>query len=152
MKQIETLLADHPDFHAFDAEERRQLAQHAHMEHFPAGSTIFQEEDEADSVLLLLGGEVAVQNTLPGRDPILIETLSDGDILGWAWMMPPFRRMSDAVAITDVEAVALDAAGVRTLCNAHPSIGYRLYQTWLPHLADRFRAQRLQLLTALSGN
>ena len=151
MNRIEALLSNHPDFHAFDGEERRKLAQHAHEETFPAGSTIFQEEDEADAVILVLEGEVAVQNAIPGRAPVLIETLGEGDILGWAWLMPPFRRMSDAIAITDVRAVALDAAGVRSLCNAHPELGYRLYQNWLPHLADRFRAQRLQLLGALSG-
>ena len=151
MERIESLLADHPDFFAFDDEERRQLARHARVESFPSGSTIFQEEDEADDVFLLLEGEVAVQNTLPGRDPVRIETLGPGDILGWAWLMPPFRRMSDAVAMTDVRAVALDASGVRTLCNAHPELGYRLYQNWLPHLADRFRAQRLQLLSALTN-
>lgn len=151
MNLIESLLADHPDFHAFDAEERRQLARHARMETFPAGSTIFQEEDVADAVILILEGEVAVQNALPDRDPVRIETLSAGDILGWAWLMPPFRRLSDAVALSDVRAVALDAAGVRALCNAHPALGYRLYQNWLPHLADRFRAQRLQLLSALTG-
>ncbi|MDV7144409.1 cyclic nucleotide-binding domain-containing protein [Tropicimonas sp. TH_r6] len=151
MNRIEELLADHPDFYAFDDLERMKLAQHARVERFPAGSTIFQEEDEAEDLVLLLSGEVAVQNTLPGREPIQIETLSGGDILGWAWLMPPFRRMSDAIALNDVEAVALDAAGVRTLCNAHPELGYRLYQRWLPHLADRFRAQRLQLLSALSG-
>ncbi len=151
MNRIEELLADHPDFHAFDDSERAKLARHARVESFPAGSTIFQEEDEAEEVILLLSGEVAVQNTLPGRDPVRIETLSDGDILGWAWLMPPFRRMSDAIALSDVRAVALDAVGVRALCNAHPELGYRLYQRWLPHLADRFRAQRLQLLSALSG-
>ena len=145
-------MAEHPDFHAFDTEERRKLARHARTERYPAGSTIFQEEDAADAVILLLEGEVSVQNALPGRDPVVIETLGAGDILGWAWLMPPFRRMSDAIALTDVKAVALDAAGVRSLCNAHPALCYRLYQNWLPHLADRFRAQRLQLLTALSGS
>ena len=43
-------------------------------------------------------------------------------MLGWAWLVPPFRRMSDALARTDVTAVALDAPQVRELCNAHPEM------------------------------
>lgn len=150
MNSIVSLLADHPDLRAFDAEDLAKLARHARIETYPTGSTIFQEEDTADEVFLLLEGEVSVQNAVPGGDPVHIETLAEGEILGWAWLMPPFRRMSDAIALTDVRAVALDAAGVRSLCNANPALGYRLYQSWLPHLADRFRAQRMQLLAALS--
>ncbi|MFD0981347.1 cyclic nucleotide-binding domain-containing protein [Tropicimonas aquimaris] len=148
--EIEALLADHPDFHQFTAAERARLATWAREERYPAGTTIFNEEDPADTVFLLLEGDVAVQNALPGGPPVIIETLHPGDMLGWAWLVPPFRRMSDAIAQTDVRAVGLDAAGVRALCNAHPEMGYRLFQNWLPHLVQRFRSQRLQILDVYS--
>jgi CRP-like cAMP-binding protein len=150
--EIEALLADHPDFHAFTATERARLAACAREERYASGTTIFNEDDVADSVFLLLEGDVAVQNALPGRPPVIVETLHAGDMLGWAWLVPPFRRMSDALAQSDVRAVGLDAAGVRALCNAHPDMGYQLYQHWLPHLVERFRSQRLQILDIYARN
>lgn len=146
LQEIEALLANHPEFHKFSATERTRLADCAHEEIYAAGTTIFNEDDPANTVFLLLEGDVDVQNTLPTRRPVVLETLGPGDMLGWAWLVPPFRRMSDALARTDVRAVALDAPRVRALCNAHPGMGYRLYQTWLPHLVERFRAQRIQML------
>ncbi len=149
-RDVERLLAEHPDFHAFDAAERQKLASHAAEETYVAGTTIFMEDDAADSVMLILEGQVDVQTALTGQTPIVVERLGPGDMLGWSWLLPPFRRMSDALATSDVRVVALDATGVRSLCHVHPDLGYRLYQAWLPHLADRFRAQRLRLLALLA--
>ena len=151
LRDIETLLADHPEFHHFSATERSRLAECAREERYAAGTTIFNEDDPADAVFLLLDGEVEVVNSLPGQPPVVFERLGAGDMLGWAWLVPPFRRLSDALARTDVKAVALDAPRVRELCNAHPEMGYRLYQTWIPHMVERFRAQRTRILEFHAG-
>ena len=49
-----------------------------------------------------------------------IETLHDGDLLGWSWLFPPYRTVFDARALGDVRTVAFDGACLRGKCEAGP--------------------------------
>ncbi|WP_325063334.1 cyclic nucleotide-binding domain-containing protein [Halovulum marinum] len=107
---------------------------------------MFAEGDPAGKVFLLRQGDVAVEIATSERSPIIVETLHAGDVLGWAWMVPPYRHMSDARAVSDVRAVSLGATCMRAKCDANPVLGYRMFQHLLPHMAARVQVLRLQLL------
>jgi CRP/FNR family cyclic AMP-dependent transcriptional regulator len=140
------LLASHPVFKDFDEATLALLAGCARNEHFAAGSTIYGESDGADKVYILRHGDVAVEIATPERAPLIVETLHAGDVLGWSWMVPPYRHMSNARALADVRAVSLDAICLRGKCDENPILGYRMFQHLLPHMARRVTALRLQLL------
>ena len=143
---IDRILADHPVFSAFDAETLQLLAGCARNEQFAQGQTLFREGDVAEKVYILRRGDVAIEVAAPERPALIVETLHPGDVVGWSWMVPPYRSMSDARAVTEVSAVSLDANCVRGKCDEHPELGYQMFKSWLPHLTKRVRAQRLQLL------
>jgi len=143
---IEEILAEHPVFRSFDADTQKLLAGCGRNEHFAAGDTIFREGEDTEKVYILRTGDVAIEIAAPERAPMIVETLHAGDVLGWSWLVPPYRSMSDAVALTDVRAVSLEANCVRGKCDENPALGYQMFQNWLPHLTKRVRAQRLQLL------
>jgi CRP-like cAMP-binding protein len=77
---------------------------------------------------------------------LTVETVHPGDVLDWSWLVPPYRTMSDARAVTDVAALRLDAACVRRKCDEAPALGYQMFKLWMPHLARRLRVQHMQLL------
>ena len=143
---IEEILSEHPVFKAFDKETLGLLAGCARNEHFRAGDRIFTEGDPADKVYLIREGDAAVEIATSERAPIIVETLHAGDVLGWSWMVPPYRHMSDARAMTEIRAVSLGADCMRTKCDDNPVLGYRMFQHLLPHMAVRVRALRMQLL------
>jgi CRP/FNR family cyclic AMP-dependent transcriptional regulator len=143
---VEEILAEHPVFKDFDQATIDLLAGCARNEHFRPGQTIFCEGDSADKVFLLREGDVAVEVSAPQHDPLIVETLRSGDVLGWSWLMPPHKHMSDARALNDVRALSLDATCLRTKCEQNPVLGYQMFQHFIPHLAVRFRALRMQLL------
>lgn len=143
---FEEILAEHPIFMGFDAETIALLAGCAKNERFAAGSTIYAEGDPADRVYILRRGDVAVEICSPEQEPIIIETLHEGDVLGWSWMVRPYCCMSNARAVTAVSAISLDANCMRAKCDENPALGYAMFQHWLPHLAARVRSLRLQLL------
>lgn len=146
IREIAEILTGQPVFAGFDAETMALLAGCARNERFAPGSMIFREGDAADKVFILRKGDVAEEIATPAHEPMIVETLHAGDILGWEWLVPPYRSLSDARALTAVSAVSLDAACLRRKCDANPVLGYRMFQHWLPHLTRRVRAQRLQLL------
>ena len=143
---IEEILSDHPVFRDFDATTLALLVGCARNEHFHAGDRIFAEDDPADRVFILRYGDVAVEIATPERAPIIVETLHPGDVLGWSWMVPPYRHMSDARALTDIRAVSLGADCIRKKCDDNPVLGYQMFSHLLPHMALRLRTLRLQLL------
>jgi len=143
---IEEILSEHPVFKAFDKETLELLGGCARNEHFRAGDRIFAEGDSADKVFLLRKGDVAVEIATSERAPIIVETLHPGDVLGWSWMVPPYRHMSDARAMTEIRAISLGAVCTRQKCDESPVLGYRMFQHLLPHMATRVRVLRLQLL------
>lgn len=143
---IPELLAEHPILGRFDAASIELLTGCARNRHFGAGELIQREGEPADLVHVLRKGDVAIEIAAAHLSPIIVETVHGGDILGWGWLIPPYRTMYDARALTEVSCVSLDAKCLRDKCDEHPVLGYQLFKYWLPHLAARFRAQRLQVV------
>ena len=143
---IRDLLAEHPGFRDFDDEALDLIAGCGVNTRFAAGEVMFREGAPADKVLILRRGDAAIEVAAPGRGAITIETVHAGDIVDWSWLLPDRQAMADARAVTDVHAIALDAACVLGKCDDHPGLGYQMFKLWLPHLAQRIRCQRLQLL------
>jgi CRP/FNR family cyclic AMP-dependent transcriptional regulator len=143
---VRDLLAEHPLFARFDAEALDELAGCTRTEQIAKGALVLREGEAADKVFVLRSGDVAIEMAAPGRAPMIIETLHEGDILGVSWLVPPYRHMADARAMSDVRALSLDAACLRRKCDESPEIGYAFFKAWLPHVAGRMRMQRLRLL------
>jgi len=140
------ILTGHPVFREFDPQTLAVLAGCARNECFKVGDTIFGEGDPADKVFILRHGDVAIEISSAERAPIIVETLHAGDLLGWSWMVPPYRHMSDARALSQVRAVSLDANCLRGKCDENPVVGYNMFQHWLPFMAKRMASLRMQLL------
>ena len=52
------------------------------------------------------------------KGPVVIDTLNEGEVFGWSWLVPPYRYFSAARAVTPVSAIALDGACLRGKCEA----------------------------------
>lgn len=143
---LKEILANHPLFKDFDTDTLDLLVGCARNEHFRPGQPIYAEGDDAGKVFLIREGDCAVEISTPHHDPIIVETLRSGDVLGWSWMVPPYKHMSDARALNDVRAVSLDAACMRNKAEQSPALGYQMFKHFAPHMAVRFRALRMQLL------
>jgi hypothetical protein len=87
-----------------------------------------------------------VEVIAPQRGAITIETVGDGELLGWSWLIPPFQWHFDARALNLTRAIALDARCLRGKCDADPALGYELLKRFSQVMEQRLEATRLQLL------
>lgn len=148
MPQIEgldRLLAEHPFFQGFDAPALALMAGCARNERFDAGQSIFKQGDDADRFYIVRHGQVSVEICAPPKGRLPLQTLGEGEVLGWSWLVPPFTWSFDARALTLVRAISLDAPCLRRKCENNHELGYRLLQRFIPVMADRLTAARLQL-------
>lgn len=140
------ILKEHPFFADWSNDYRELLVGCAANHHFKAGEYISREGQPADKFYLIRHGSVALEFPVPGRDPMVLETLHEGDVFGWSWMVPPHKWAYDARAIELCRAVSMDAECLRGKCEADRSLGYELFRRFTPIMAARIDAARLRQL------
>ena len=113
-----------------------------------AGSWLGREGAPATEFHLVRSGSVALEMHAPGCPATRLETLGFGDLLGWSWLVPPYRWQFDALAVTAVGLFSVDAGRLRTAMAAEPSLGYPLLSRFLPLAVNRLQAARFRLMDA----
>lgn len=107
---------------------------------------IFEEGQDARGCWLIRSGRVALDTTVPGRGPVVVQTLGAGDVLGWSWLVPPRRWHFGAVTLDPCRAVELDTLRLRALADADPALGYRLALGLFEAMLARLQNTRARLL------
>ena len=143
---MEELLGGHPFFAGLDASALRLMAGCSSNVHFAEGERIFGEGEAANRFYVLRHGRVALEIYSPVRGPLVIDTMDGGEVLGWSWLVSPYRYFSDARAITPVSATALDGACLRGKCEADPELGYQLLKRVTAVMYQRLQSARVRLL------
>ncbi|HWR52833.1 MAG TPA: cyclic nucleotide-binding domain-containing protein [Bryobacteraceae bacterium] len=146
METIERILAQHPFFEGLDTGYIKLLTGCASNVRFDAGAYIFREAEEADCFYLIRQGKVALEIRAPQRPPLVIETLEEGEILGWSWVIPPYYWRFDARVVEPVRAFALDGKCLRGKCEKDHDLGYELLKRFSHIVDERLQTTRLQLL------
>jgi CRP-like cAMP-binding protein len=75
-----------------------------------------------------------------------VHSVHDGEILGWSWLVPPYRWRCSAKARELTRVIALDGRCLRQKCEEDHDLGYELLKSFADILARRLDATRLQLL------
>ncbi|HEY4389689.1 MAG TPA: cyclic nucleotide-binding domain-containing protein [Ktedonobacteraceae bacterium] len=146
MSTLEAALAEHPFFRGFDSDYLHDIVHSAVFVHYDSDACIFHEGEQATHFYLLNQGQVGLETFTADRGEIAIETIEAGEVLGWSWLFPPYRWHFSARVIKPVQAIALDAADLRKMCEEDHTFGYELVR-WVAHIiTQRLQATRLQLL------
>lgn len=113
---------------------------------FPEGKQIINRDGDAEEFFLIKNGLVTIQLNDPEEGEVDIETLSEGDPLGWSWVHPPYVWQFSARAENETNCYVFPAEELRERCQMEPELGYRIYRQLLKTVSDRLSATRLQLL------
>jgi hypothetical protein len=81
-----------------------------------------------------------------------VQTLGNGGVLGWSWLIPPYRWLFDARALTASDIIVIDGVKLRAQCDVDPSLGYTLMKRFAVLMAERLNASRLVAIKQYVGN
>jgi CRP-like cAMP-binding protein len=143
---MEEVLGSHPFFAGLNADAMRLIAGCASNVHFAEGEFLFEEGHEANQFWVIRRGRVAMQMESPGQGAIVTDTMDEGEVVGWSWLVPPYRFFADGRAVTPVSATALDGACLRGKCEADPELGYQLLKRVTSVMYQRLQSTRIRLL------
>jgi CRP-like cAMP-binding protein len=143
---LEQSLAKHPFFMDFSPGHLSSIAACANSAIFDAGTFLFREGEPASAFYAIQRGRVAIASITPHEGPVTIQTVGDGDILGWSWMLPPYRWHFGARAIEATSVIAFNAACVREQLERDHELGFRTMRRFSQVMASRLEAMSLQLI------
>ncbi|HEX7481126.1 MAG TPA: cyclic nucleotide-binding domain-containing protein [Polyangiales bacterium] len=148
---LHAYLAQHPFFKGLSAEHLDLIAAHASVAHYGAQQRVFKQDTTADKFYLLREGRVDVEIPAIASDPLTIQTLGAGRVLGWSWLIPPYRWLFDARAMTPSTIIVVDGEKLRAQCEADPRLGYELMKRFAALMAERLNASRLAAIKQYTG-
>ena len=152
MRTIAELMDELPALRSLTPSQRETLAGCARNQVFQPGEEIMREGDPADSFFIVRAGGVGITTEVPGRGELTIETLQPGELLGWSWLVEPYRNAFGARAHGTTRVLSLDAVCLRGKCEADPELGYAMLKLLAGVFAERLRDTRVRLLDLYGSN
>jgi len=146
IENLEKILVEHPFLKDLPVDHIGTVVGCASNRVFAAGEFLSREGEQADQFFLLREGRVSLEVHSPNAGALRIETLTDGDVLGWSWIIEPYRWHFDARALTRVRAIALDGKCLRGKCDSDHELGWRLLRRFARVMEQRLQSTRLQLV------
>jgi CRP-like cAMP-binding protein len=143
---MEELLLSHRLIAGLRPEDIDVIASCSRNRAFAPGEMLFREGQAADTLYLVRRGNVSVDVHQPGRGTVVIETMGAGAVVGWSWIVAPYRWTFDARAIDEVGVIAIDATCLRTKVLADPTFGVALLSRVSAEILGRLQSTRLRLL------
>jgi signal-transduction protein with cAMP-binding, CBS, and nucleotidyltransferase domain len=146
MKTIENLLEEHPFFAKLNPDFLDTISGCGQNVVFEADQEIGREGDPVNCFYVIRHGLVTIKSHVPGRAPIKIQTLQEGDILGWSWLFPPWQWQFSSQAETLTRMIQIDAKCLREKCEKDPAMGFELAKRFAKVMVERLTWTRLQLM------
>jgi len=144
--ELVSYLKAHPVFSQLAAEHVELLAKRGGEQSFAAGELLFRQQETAEQFFIVIEGTVKVE--VPAIEgPVLeVQTLEHDDVLGWSWLIPPYKWTFEAKAATDVTVLTFDGKALLKQCEKDNAFGYALMKLFAGLMSERLNAARQKMM------
>ncbi len=145
-------LRECPIFSALDDTALEEITSLAVEKQYEAGTTLFEEGDSAEELLVLQEGKVALQMILPKAlmqvsRRVTIDMVTRNEIVGWSAIVEPYIYALTAVCLQNVKALSISGNKLRWLLQDNPKIGYEVLKGLIKVVALRMDDTRQVLIS-----
>src|SRR3989338_5940552 len=113
---VSPILKNHPFFKGLKEEYADRIASYSKIESFKPGEYIFKEGGVADKFYIISRGKVNVEIQMPDSHPFSLQSLGEGDVLGWSWFIPPNQWRFSARVVEKTELIVVDGNPLKKIC------------------------------------
>lgn len=134
-------------FQKLNDDELGLIAQISCEQKATAGTQIFAEGERANHIYVLTEGKVHVMmGKDPALEPVIIDTITKGEIFGWSALVDEHSFTASAVAVSDVHLIVIDGGKLNKLCETDDRMGslirkgiLTIVSTRVAHLGRKFK-------------
>jgi CRP/FNR family cyclic AMP-dependent transcriptional regulator len=144
--KIERRLAAHPFLKGMSPHHIELLALSAMPTEFDVNQVIFRAGEAANGFYLIESGTVVLEESVFGREPVVIDVVSAGEPLGWSWLFPPYAWHFDARATELCTAICLSGIMLRQHRDEDLTLSHELFKRMSEVMVRRLQAARRKLI------
>ena len=151
-ESMPTRVALHPFLAGMSRFHLALLADCAINAHFREGQIILREKEIANRFYLIESGKVALEAKASSGEPVVIETIGSGQLLGWSWMFPPYLWHFTARALVPTTAIFFYGSILREYCERDHSLGFELFKRMSAVMMHGLQSARHKILALHSDD
>jgi signal-transduction protein with cAMP-binding, CBS, and nucleotidyltransferase domain len=136
-------------FEGMEDKELQEIAETCKVQKFKKGDQVFRAGDSAESLFLVHKGKVELRfkvSYLNVSTEISLDTVSEGEALGWSALTHPFRYTLAAFVAEDSELVQLKESDIKRICQDNSHLGYILMNNIAKIIGQRFSTIQRMLI------
>ncbi len=122
---------------------------------YEAGTTLFEEGESSEELLLVQEGKVALQVILPKAlmqvsRRITVYIVTNNEIIGWSAIVEPYVHILTAVCLQKIKVLSINGSKLRWLLQDDHEIGYEIFYKLIKVVALRLDDTRHLLISERS--
>jgi CRP-like cAMP-binding protein len=136
-------------FHDLTAPQRARLASVFTLCEYQAGQTIFEQDERARNLYLVIQGEVEVVFKPDDGPEMMVARIKPQGVVGWSAAIGSPCYTSAVRCSIDSSLLRVDRHDLRILCDMDPGLGRILLERLAIIIAERLRNTHAQVLALL---
>ncbi|SEO44928.1 Crp/Fnr family transcriptional regulator [Aquisalimonas asiatica] len=143
---VSAQLRQQPFFADLNEATIQELSQRAATLTLSRGDVLFRQGEVSDVFYLVTSGEILIEIPAISGPALEIQRLTEGQILGWSWLIPPYKWTFQARAESDTELLTFDGAAILAHCEEDPAFGYAVLKKFSALMSERLEAARRRMM------
>lgn len=148
---LATRVALHPFLAGMNHAQVALLTDCAMAANYKKGEVLLRQGEFANRFYLIESGSVALESRADPDEPVIVDTITAGDLLGWSWMFPPYVWHFTARALEPTSALFFYGTILREYCERDHSLGYELLKRFAAVMSRRMQRARDKMLAVHAG-
>lgn len=144
--KIRQFIAESDFFSGLAPDRVDYLAEHAAPKRLRGGEVLFRYGDSARHFYLIADGRISVEVAAIEGPPLELQELGPGAVLGWSWLIAPYKWSFQARATTDANVVEFDGSALLAQCERDPLFGYELLKRFSALMSERLHYSRQKIM------
>jgi CRP-like cAMP-binding protein len=139
-------LSAHEFFSEFSDDVLKFLCECSSMREIKKGQILFLQGEHADRFYVIRKGRISLQMPAIMGPTMEIQSVDEGQILGWSWLISPYQWNFQTKAEEDSELLQFDGTAILARCEQEPKFGYELLKKFAVLMSVGLNAARQKMM------
>jgi len=145
-QSITEYLSAHEFFSEFSDDVLKFLCECSSTREIKKGQILFLQGEHADKFYVVRSGLISIQMPAIMGPTLEIQTVDEDQVLGWSWLISPYRWNFQTKAEEDSELLQFDGVAILARCEQEPKFGYELLKKFAGLMSVRLNAARQKMM------
>ena len=145
-QSITEYLSAHEFFSEFSDDSLKFLCECSSTREIKKGQILFLQGEHADKFYVVRSGRISIQMPAIMGPTLEIQTVDEDQVLGWSWLISPYKWNFQTKAEEDSELLQFDGVAILARCEQEPKFSYELLKKFAVLMSVRLNAARQKMM------